>query len=123
MPHSIFEIPGAKEVAVEFRSFSKTAGFTGLRCSYTVIPHTVTATSASGDRIPLHKLWLRHQSTKYNGTSYIVQRAAEAVYSAEGQAQIKETIAYYLANAITIRKGLEQKGFAVPEVSVRPSSG
>ena len=92
VPHSIYEIKGAKKCAIEFRSFSKTAGFTGVRCGYTVVPKELTAATLEGDRIPLNRLWNRRQCTKFNGTSYITQRAAEAVYSAEGKAQIKETI-------------------------------
>jgi LL-diaminopimelate aminotransferase len=110
VPHSIYEIEGAKDVAIEFRSFSKTAGFTGLRCGYTVVPKTVTARSKKLERIPLNRLWNRRQTTKFNGTAYIVQRAAEAVYSIEGQQQVKETIEYYMHNATLIRKGIEQKG-------------
>ena len=94
IPHSIYEIKGAKKCAIEFRSFSKTAGFTGVRCGYTVVPKELTAATLEGDRIPLNKLWNRRQCTKFNGTSYITQRAAEAVYSTEGKAQIKETINY-----------------------------
>jgi LL-diaminopimelate aminotransferase len=110
VPHSIFEIEGAKEVAIEFRSFSKTAGFTGVRCGYTVIPKEVKALSAEGKRISLNELWKRRQSTKFNGTAYIVQRAAEAVYSSEGKGQIRETINYYLENAKIIKTGLEKAG-------------
>ena len=96
VPHSIYEIEGAREVAVEFRSFSKTAGFTGLRCGYTVVPKTVLVNSVEHGRVPLNRLWNRRQTTKFNGTAYIVQRAAEAVYSDEGQQQIKETIGIYM---------------------------
>jgi LL-diaminopimelate aminotransferase len=110
VPHSIYEIEGAKEVAIEFRSFSKTAGFTGLRCGYTVVPKTVMARTKKNERIPLNRLWNRRQTTKFNGTAYIVQRAAESVYSIEGQQQVKETIDYYMHNATLIRKGIEQKG-------------
>ncbi len=110
VPHSIYEIEGAKEVAIEFRSFSKTAGFTGLRCGYTVVPKTVMARTKKNERIPLNRLWNRRQTTKFNGTAYIVQRAAESVYSSEGQQQVKETIDYYMHNATLIRKGIEQKG-------------
>jgi LL-diaminopimelate aminotransferase len=99
VPHSIYEIPGAERCAIEFRSLSKTAGFTGLRCGYTVVPKTVTAAKADGTRVPLNKLWNRRQSTKFNGTAYIIQRAAEAVFSPEGQAQITANIEYYRANA------------------------
>lgn len=112
VPHSIYEIEGAKEVAVEFKSFSKTAGFTGLRCGYTVVPKTVMVNSAEHGRVPLNRLWNRRQTTKFNGTAYIVQRAAEAVYSIEGQQQIRETIAVYMNNANIIRNGLEAKGLS-----------
>ena len=109
VPHSIYEIEGAKQVAIEFRSFSKTAGFTGLRCGYTVVPKEL-AYIIDGTIISLNSLWRRRQSTKFNGTAYIVQRAAEAVYSAEGQMQIKETIAYYMENARIIKESLESMG-------------
>jgi LL-diaminopimelate aminotransferase len=99
VPHSIYEIAGAERCAIEFRSLSKTAGFTGLRCGYTVVPKTVTARKADGTRVPLNKLWNRRQSTKFNGTAYIIQRAAEAVFSPEGQAQITANIEYYRTNA------------------------
>lgn len=110
IPHSIFEIPGAEEVAVECRSFSKTAGFTGLRCAFTVIPAGVTARGAHGDRISLREMWKRRQGTRYNGCPYIVQRAAEAVYSPEGQRQIRQDIRACMANAARIRSGVEALG-------------
>lgn len=113
IPHSIYEIPGAKTCAIEFRSFSKTAGFTGVRCGYTVVPKELTAATLEGERIPLNKLWNRRQSTKFNGTSYITQRAAEAIYTPEGQRQIKETIDYYMDNARTMKQGLEAAGLKV----------
>jgi LL-diaminopimelate aminotransferase len=113
VPHSIYEVPGAKDVAIEFRSFSKTAGFTGTRCAYTVVPKTVLGYTASGEAYPLYKLWARRQSTKFNGVPYIIQRAAEAVYSPEGQQQIKETIKYYMTNAKLIRDGLQSIGLTV----------
>lgn len=113
VPRSIFEIEGAREVAVEFRSFSKTAGFTGTRCAYTVVPKEVTVTDASGKAHSLNSLWLRRQTTKFNGVSYPVQAAAAAVYSAEGQKQIKELINYYMENARIIKEGLENAGFKV----------
>ena len=106
IPHSIFEIEGAKKCAIEFRSFSKTAGFTGTRCGYTVVPKELKCGGVS-----LNSLWNRRQTTKFNGVPYIVQRGAEAVYSPEGQKQIRETIAYYLNNAKVIREGLAQAGF------------
>ena len=110
IPHSIYEIDGAKEVAIEFRSFSKTAGFTGLRCGYVVIPKEVKGYTKDGKEIEYNKLWNRRTCTKFNGVSYIVQRAAEAVYSEEGQKQIKENIDYYMENAKIIREGLEKVG-------------
>ncbi len=105
LPHSIFEIEGAETCAIEFRSFSKTAGFTGTRCAYTVIPD---ALERGG--VKVNALWMRRQNTKFNGVAYVVQRAAEAVYSPEGQLQTKETIQYYLNNARTIREGFEKAG-------------
>ena len=113
VPHSIYEIRGAKKVAIEIRSFSKTAGFTGVRCGYTVIPKEVTAASLDGQRIPLNPLWNRRQCTKFNGTSYITQRGAEAIYTPDGQKQIKETINYYMENARIMREGLKKAGFSV----------
>lgn len=113
VPHSIYEIEGAKEVAIEFRSFSKTAGFTGTRCAYIVIPKELKAYTADGNEIGLNRLWYRRQATKFNGVSYIVQRGAEAVYSEEGQKQVKETISYYLNNAGIIKSGLESIGLQV----------
>lgn len=102
VPHSIYEIEGAKEVAIEFKSFSKTAGFTGLRCAYTVVPKELKV-----DGISLNRLWNRRTSTKFNGVSYIIQRGAEAVYSEEGQKAIKDNISYYQENARIIKEGLE----------------
>lgn len=113
IPRSIYEIEGAKECAVEFRSFSKTAGFTGTRCAYTVVPKSVMAKTASGEPHPLNKLWNRRQTTKFNGVPYIVQKGAEAVYSPEGKKQIRETIDYYMANAKVIRNGLLGIGLEV----------
>ena len=113
IPHSIYEIKGAKKVAIEFRSFSKTAGFTGVRCGYTVVPKELTAATLEGERIPLNRMWNRRQCTKFNGTSYITQRAAEAIYTPEGQRQIKETIDYYMDNARTMKQGLEAAGLKV----------
>ena len=113
VPHSIFEIPGAEEVAVECRSFSKTAGFTGTRCGYTVVPHAVKGLNAKGEPVEMNALWKRRMSTKFNGVSYPVQRAAAAVYTEEGQKQIQETIAYYMRNAKIIREGLTAAGITV----------
>jgi len=112
LPHSIFEIDGADEVALEFRSFSKSAGFTGTRCAFTVIPKKCRVFNGSGERLQLHPLWFRRQSTKFNGVSYPVQRAAEAVYSDEGQRQIRELSDYYLMNADTIIRKWTSLGFA-----------
>ena len=112
VPRSIYEIPGAEEVAIEFRSFSKTAGFTGTRCSYTVIPSKVMGTSLSGERVPLQSLWRRRHSTKFNGTAYIVQRGAAAIYTQEGERQVKANIDYYMENARIIREGLERVGLS-----------
>jgi len=113
IPHSIYEIRGARKVAIEFRSYSKTAGFTGVRCGYTVVPKELTASTIDGRRIPLNRIWDRRQSTKFNGTSYISQRAAEAIYSPEGKEQVKATIAYYMENARIMRTELTQLGFHV----------
>jgi len=113
IPHSIYEIDGAKEVAIEFRSFSKTAGFTGTRCAYTVIPENLKASTADVEKKPLQPLWLRRQATKFNGVSYPVQKAAAAVYSTEGQVQVRETIDYYMENARILREGLTRIGFKV----------
>jgi len=113
IPHSIYEIPGARDCAIEFRSFSKNAGFTGTRCALTVVPKTLKGKTSSGEAIELWGLWNRRQSTKFNGVSYIVQRGAEAVYSPEGQAQIGELIRFYLDNATLIREKLLAAGFSV----------
>ena len=111
LPKSIFEIDGAREVAIEFRSFSKTAGFTGTRCAYTVVPKSCRAYTGSGDSHSVHDLWFRRQSTKFNAVSYPVQRAAEAVYSEEGRAQARGLIEYYLKNAKRIRTEMEALGY------------
>ncbi|PMB17703.1 LL-diaminopimelate aminotransferase [Fischerella thermalis CCMEE 5319] len=113
IPHSIYEIEGARDCAIEFRSFSKNAGFTGTRCALTVVPKNLTAKAADGSDVELWKLWNRRQSTKFNGVSYIVQRGAEAVYSQEGQAQTKALISFYLENANIIREQLTAAGLAV----------
>ena len=105
VPHSIYEIPGASKCAVEFHSYSKTAGFTGIRCGYTVVPKTL--------RMPLNALWNRRQCTKFNGASYLSQRAAEAIYTSQGKVQIKETISYYMKNAHVMRASLTDMGFNV----------
>lgn len=113
LPRSIYELENAKRCAIEFRSFSKNAGFTGLRCSYTVVPKELKVRASNGDMVSLHGLWNRRQSTKFNGTPYIVQRAAEAVYSPQGQQETREMVAYYMQNATVIREGLIGRGFTV----------
>jgi LL-diaminopimelate aminotransferase len=113
LPRSIYEIEGAKDCAIEFRSFSKNAGFTGTRCALTVVPKTLTAKAADGSDVELWKLWNRRQSTKFNGVSYIVQRGAEAVYSPEGKTQVRELIAFYMENAKIIRQELTAAGLEV----------
>lgn len=113
LPHSIYEIEGAKDCAIEFRSFSKNAGFTGTRCALTVVPKTLKGKAEDGTEVELWKLWNRRQSTKFNGVSYIVQRGAEAVYSPEGQTQVKELVNFYLDNARLIRQELTKAGLAV----------
>ena len=112
LPRSIYEIDGADEVAIEFRSFSKTAGFTGTRCAFTVVPKKVKAYTSSGEAVALNPLWNRRQSTKFNGVSYPIQKAAAAVYTAEGKAQVKELIGFYLENAKIIRGKMTSLGFA-----------
>lgn len=112
LPRSIYEIAGADEVAIEFRSFSKTAGFTGTRCAFTVVPKKVKAYTASGEAVALNPLWNRRQSTKFNGVSYPIQKAAAAVYTAEGKAQVKALIDFYLENAKIIREKMTSLGFA-----------
>jgi len=113
VPHSIYEIDGAKEVAIEFRSFSKTAGFTGTRCAFTVVPKNLCGYASDGKEVPLHRLWLRRQTTKFNGVSYPVQKAAAAIYSEEGKKEIKELINYYMENARIIRESMLKIGFKV----------
>ena len=113
IPHSIYEIPGARNVAIEFHSFSKNAGFTGTRCAYTVVPKSLTGRTASGETQPLHPLWNRRHCTKFNGVSYIVQRGAEASFSPEGKQQIDGLIDFYLTNARLLREGLEGVGITV----------
>lgn len=110
VPRTIYEIEGAKDVAIEFRSFSKTAGFTGTRCGYIILPKTVYGYTEKGEKIDLNQLWNRRHTTKFNGTSYIVQRAAEAVLTPEGQKQVKEKIAYYMENAKMIREAVLAAG-------------
>ncbi len=113
IPHSIYEIPGAREVAIEFRSFSKNAGFTGTRCAFLVIPKELNGFDAKGAAVPVHGLWSRRHSTKFNGVSYPIQRGAEAVYSPEGKKQVAELVKYYLTNAGLIRESLAKLGLKV----------
>jgi len=112
LPQSIYEIEGADEVAIEFRSFSKNAGFTGTRCAFTVVPKKCRAFTSKGERIELHPIWLRRQSTKFNGVSYPIQRAAEAVYSEEGKKQVMELTDFYLENAKIVRDTMTELGYS-----------
>jgi LL-diaminopimelate aminotransferase len=129
IPHSIYEIPGARECAIEFRSFSKNGGFTGIRCAFTVVPKTLNATTAEGKFTPLHPLWNRRMSTKFNGVSYPVQRGAEALYTAEGREQVRALIQHYMGNAQVLRKGAKAAGLNVyggvnaPYIWVQTPSG
>jgi LL-diaminopimelate aminotransferase len=129
IPHSIFEIPGARDCAIEFRSFSKNAGFTGLRCAFTVVPKALTALARNGERRPLHPLWQRRMSTKFNGVSYPIQRAAEAVYTPAGKAQVAGLVGHYMENARILREAcaaidLEVAGGAnAPYIWVRTPIG
>ena len=111
IPHSIYEIRGARKCAIEFHSYSKTAGFTGIRCGYTVVPKDLTAATLQGERIALNPLWNRRQCTKFNGTSYISQRAAEAIYTPDGKEQVKSTINYYMQNASDMLRVLRAAGY------------
>ena len=113
VPRSIFEIEGAHECAIEFRSFSKNGGFTGVRCAYTVIPKTLTVTTSKGEEISLHSLWNRRHATKFNGASYPVQRGAAAVFSPEGKAQVSALIEHYMGNAALLRKACQEAGLTV----------
>lgn len=113
IPHSIYEIEGAREVAIEFRSFSKTAGFTGIRCAYVIIPKEVKGYTENKEAISLNKLWNRRVCTKFNGVSYITQRGAQAIYTPEGKKQVNDNINYYMENAKIIREGLKSAGFDV----------
>jgi LL-diaminopimelate aminotransferase len=113
IPHSIYEIPGARDCAIEFRSFSKNGGFTGTRCAFTVVPKSLMARTRSGEKHPLHGLWNRRMSTKFNGVSYIVQRGAEALYSPEGKAQIKALLEHYMGNAAILREAVTKAGLGV----------
>jgi LL-diaminopimelate aminotransferase len=111
IPHSIYEIPGARDVAIEFRSFSKTAGFTGARCAYTVVPKTLTAADAAGNAHPVHALWTRRQTTKFNGVAYPIQKAAAAIFTDAGRKQVQEMTDFYLGNAALIRAAVTKLGF------------
>lgn len=113
IPHSIYEIPGAKDVAVEFRSFSKSAGFTGVRCAFTVVPKQIEAATAAHESVKIHKLWQRRHDTKFNGVSYPVQVAAAAVYDPQGKVQVQQLVDYYMANATLIRERMTHFGYAV----------
>jgi LL-diaminopimelate aminotransferase len=113
IPHSIYEIEGARKVAIEFRSFSKTAGFTGVRCGFTVVPKELVAYTKSGSAVDLHPIWNRRHCTKFNGVSYITQKGAEAVYSSEGKQQVQETIDLYMSNADMMRQALTEQGYTV----------
>ena len=129
IPHSIYEIPGARECAIEFRSFSKNGGFTGTRCAFIVVPKTLLASTSNGERRPLHPLWLRRMATKFNGVSYIVQRGAEALYSPAGKAQVRALIEHYLGNAKVLVAGAKAAGLTVyggvnaPYIWVQTPSG
>src|SRR5204862_3531763 len=113
IPHSIYEIPGALKCAVEFRSFSKNGGFTGVRCGFTVMPKTLMARASDGRKLPLHSLWHRRWSTKANSVSYPVQRGAEAIYTAEGKEQVRHLIDHYMGNARILREAAERAGLQV----------
>jgi LL-diaminopimelate aminotransferase len=129
IPHSIYEIDGAREVAIEFRSFSKTAGFTGTRCAFVVVPKSLRGTTEDGSHVELHKLWSRRHTTKFNGVSYPVQQAAAAVYTESGRREVRANIDYYMNNAAIIRRGLADAGLEVhggvnaPYVWVRTPGG
>jgi LL-diaminopimelate aminotransferase len=129
IPHSIYEIPGARECAIEFRSFSKNGGFTGTRCAFTVVPKNLLGRTASGETHDLHPLWNRRMSTKFNGVSYVVQRAAEALYTPEGKAQVGALISHYMGNAKVLREAALSAGLSVwggvnaPYLWVRTPSG
>jgi LL-diaminopimelate aminotransferase len=113
LPRSIYELPGARSCAIEMRSFSKRAGFTGVRCAYTVVPRELTGAAPGGERVPLRELWARRQSTKFNGVPYVTQRAAEAAFSAEGRKQTEQQVEHYMENARLLRTGLAGAGFEV----------
>jgi LL-diaminopimelate aminotransferase len=113
IPHSIYEIPGARECAIEFRSFSKSGGFTGVRCAFTVVPKELKASTPTGEKLPLHPLWSRRMTTKFNGVSYITQRGAAAIYSPEGKAQVRALVEHYMGNAAILVAGARSVGLKV----------
>jgi LL-diaminopimelate aminotransferase len=129
LPHSIYEIPGARECAIEFRSFSKNGGFTGTRCAFTVVPKSLNAQTRDGESKPLHPLWSRRMSTKFNGVAYIIQRGAEALYSDEGKVQVRALVDYYMGNAMILRKAAKKSKLKVywgenaPYIWVRTPKG
>ena len=129
LPHSIYEIPGARECAIEFRSFSKNGGFTGTRCAFTVVPKTLRAQTRDGVDQPLHPLWARRMTTKFNGVSYIIQRGAEALYTEEGRAQVRALVTHYMGNAEILRNGARKAklkvygGVNAPYIWVRTPKG
>ncbi len=129
VPHSIYEIPGARECAIEFRSFSKNGGFTGTRCAFTVVPKSLLARTETGEQRPLHPLWSRRMTTKFNGVSYIVQRAAEALYTEDGKSQVRTLLEHYMGNASILRAAVQQAGLQVwggenaPYIWVRAPAG
>src|SRR5690606_5848507 len=113
IPHSIYEIEVARACAIEFRSFSKLAGFTGMRCALTVVPKELEGTTKTGEKVSMHKLWNRRHTTKFNGVSYVTQRGAEAVYTEQGQAEVKALVKFYLENAKLVREGIGKLGLDV----------
>ena len=113
IPHSIYEIPGARDVAIEFRSFSKLAGFTGTRCAFTVVPKNLMAKTSAGEKAEVYKLWNRRHTTKFNGVSYITQRGAEAVYTEQGRKEVADLVTFYMTNAKIIRESLTKIGLKV----------
>jgi LL-diaminopimelate aminotransferase len=129
VPHSIYEIPGARECAIEFRSFSKNGGFTGTRCAFTVVPKTLMASTREGKKTSLHPLWNRRMTTKFNGVSYIVQRGAAALYNEAGRREVKALVDHYMGNAKVLREGATEAGLKVyggvnaPYIWVRAPSG
>ena len=129
VPHSIYEIPGARDCAIEFRSFSKNGGFTGTRCAFTVVPKGLTALSKSGERLPIHPLWHRRFTTKFNGVSYVTQRGAAALYSEKGRAEVAALVEHYMGNATILREAVAASGLKVfgginaPYIWVKGSDG